>query len=117
MSTATLRTLASLALSCTVAAAPAMAASEAPQRFVHYADLDLTTRAGQDALHHRVLRAAAEVCERPAPGDFGPMREIYAQCRDTALTGAMTQVHMAFANARGGKALASNEVKVTPPAR
>jgi UrcA family protein len=54
MSTAFLRTLAALGLSCTLAATPALAASpasdEAPQRFVHYGDLDLTTRAGQDAL-------------------------------------------------------------------
>jgi UrcA family protein len=119
MSTALFRTLAALGLSCTLAATPALAASpasdEAPQRFVHYGDLDLTTRAGQDALHSRVLHAVTEVCVRPDPGDVGPMREIYNNCRNTALISFRTRVHMALAHARGDKVLASNE-KMAPKA-
>ncbi|WP_068090690.1 UrcA family protein [Novosphingobium rosa] len=117
MSTALLRGFALLGLSCTLAATPALAQSEAPQRFVSYADLDLTTRAGQDMLHSRVLHAVDDVCGRPAPGDFGPMREVIMNCRNTARISTRSQVQMALANAHGGAALARNEVKIAPRAR
>jgi UrcA family protein len=31
-------------------------------RTVHYSDLDLNTQAGVDALHHRIQKAAEQVC-------------------------------------------------------
>lgn len=119
MSTTLLRTLAALGLSCTLVAAPALAASpapEAPQRFVHYGDLDLTTRAGQDALRNRVAHAVDDLCGIPDRRDLGPMREVYNNCRNTALISSRTQMHMALTNAQGGKALASNET-MAPKAR
>jgi len=105
------RHFALLGLSCTLAATPALAASEAPQSFVHFSDLDLTTQAGQHALHGRVLKAVDAVCGRPEPGDFGPSREAIMNCRNTALVSARPQVQIAMANAHGGKSLASNERK------
>lgn len=115
-----LRSLVALGLSCTLASAPAFAApdaaSEAPQRFVNVADLDLTTRAGQHALHSRILQAADQLCERPAPNDFGPMRDIYMECRNAALISAAPQVQLALARAHGGTSLASNEQKTKPAA-
>ena len=110
------RNLALLGLSCTLAATPALAASEAPQRFIHFSDLDLTTRDGQRALHSRVLQAVDAVCGRPEPGDFGPSREVIMNCRNTALVSARPQVQLALANAHGGRSLASNERKNKPVA-
>ena len=115
-----LRSLVTLGLSCTLAATPALAAPEAaeapPQRFVNTSDLDLTTRAGQHTLHSRILQAADTLCERPAPGDFGPMREIYMNCRNAALISAAPQEQLALANAHGGRRFASNERKTKPAA-
>lgn len=113
MSNAFLRTLVSLGLSCTLAAAPAMASSDtvAPKRLVHYADLDLTTSAGQRALHSRILRAAGKVCGGVDLRDLDPMREVFTACREAAKATATEQVDLALAKANNGKTFARNDVK------
>jgi UrcA family protein len=110
------RVLAPLGLTCMLAATPALAETQAPQRLVSFADLDLSTQAGQRTLQSRVMQAATQVCGRVDPGDFGPMREVITDCRNTALAGARPQMQLAMAQARDGKALAANDVKVTPAA-
>lgn len=62
-----------------VAAAPAVA-GDVRQVRVDYADLDLATQDGQDALSHRVDRAIARVCD---PNGLRPIAET-ARCREEA---------------------------------
>ncbi len=104
------RTCVALGLSCTLAAAPAVAAPEMPQRLVHFSDLDLTTPAGARALHSRVLRAAREVCGGVDLRDLDPMREAFTACREAAQASATAQVQLALAKAQKGRALARNDM-------
>lgn len=67
---------ASLAAAATLAAAvisiPALASTEkAPEISVSYADLDLTTKSGQEALRSRVSEAAAQVCRKVGRDGLG----------------------------------------------
>ena len=66
----------SLIVAATLAAAtvsfPAFAATDkAPEISVDYADLDLSTKAGQNALRSRVSKAAGEVCRKMSRSGHG----------------------------------------------
>ncbi|KPP94442.1 UrcA family protein [Erythrobacter sp. HL-111] len=95
-----------LALAAAIAGAatlPAAAqAAEPATAKVALADLDLTTKAGRDALDRRIDRAARKVCGGQPDlrnlGAFGAFRK----CVDTARAGTEEQVRVALdaANAR-----------------
>jgi UrcA family protein len=63
-------------------------ASQAAQQLVHFADLDLTSPAGQAKLDARLRRAAAAVCE--AGAGPRPLNEVLEarRCYRTALQSA-----------------------------
>lgn len=68
------------AAALTLAAAAPAFAGDARQTRVDYADLDLSTQDGQDALAHRIDRAIARVCN---PNGLRPIAET-ARCYDEA---------------------------------
>lgn len=78
---------------------------------VHYGDLDLTTDAGTRALQARIARAARTVCGSADQRDLPEVGAVQ-QCRHVALDSAAPQVEVAIAQARSGKAYASNDVRV-----
>ena len=63
---------------------------------VRYADLDLASQAGVDALHGRVHRAATRICVDP---NLQPLtfRQAGLDCRDDAIASAQDQVAAAIA--------------------
>lgn len=111
MSAPLTRAFLSLGLSCILAAAPAFAAPESHSRIVRFADLDLTTHAGEQALRSRISLAVNSVCGDVDQRDLRAAAAVNA-CRATAMANAMPQMHVALANARGGKAYAANDVKI-----
>ena len=57
---------------------------------VSYADLDLSTKAGRDALHHRVALTARYLCDKM--GESSTASPIAPSCRDAAVKDAMGRV-------------------------
>jgi len=95
--------------------APAFAAPAADgmSRTVRFGDLDLSTDAGAAALHSRIEYAATAVCGGGADQrDLTQVRVVNA-CREVAMASAEPQVQLALANARNGRQLAANDMKVT----
>ena len=116
MSTPFLRPACALAVAIGLPVAPVLAGSEVQTRIVRFADLDLTTPAGQHTLHSRILRAAGEVCGGVDLRDLDPMREVFTACRVQAQANVTAQVDLALAKARSGQTFASNE-KIAPVTR
>lgn len=92
--------LAALAFAATPAAAQEITASVA----VPFADLDLSTDAGVNALESRVSAAAKEVCGEARPRDLKAMAA-WQECRAKAEANALAQV--AFTSPFAGIELAS----------
>jgi UrcA family protein len=95
--------------------APVFAApvADGMSRSVHFGDLDLSTDAGAAALHSRIEHAVRAVCGGDADQrDLTQLRVVDA-CRQVALASAEPQVQLALANARNGRQLAANDVKIT----
>ena len=92
-----------LALSLTVAGAPALAA-EQPAAEVRIADLDLSTAQGQQRLETRVKSAARSLCNNGARGVAEMTRQ--SQCIADVLASAKPQADRAIARAEGGTQLA-----------
>ena len=69
------------------------AGSEPTQVSVNFADLDLSTPAGQAKLQGRISRAATEACEDAGTGN-GPLADSIAvmRCRASALSRANAEV-------------------------
>jgi len=69
---------------------------------VSYADLDLTTQAGQTALDSRIADSAKQACDQLEalypPAQF-PVDPANKDCLKTAIDGAMTQAAAAIAAA------------------
>jgi UrcA family protein len=59
---------------------------------IPYADLDLATPAGLDALTRRLDAAADAVCSGPQPAGDSYHREAYLLCRDTAIRSALARL-------------------------
>lgn len=81
-----------------VHAAQLPANDDTVSQVVRFGDLDLSTPAGQKALHGRLRAASWQVCHEAAP----PLPGLYiqnAKCRQTVLTDALTKVF-----GKGGKA-------------
>lgn len=57
---------------------------------VHTADLDLTSKAGRDALDHRLVTAAFDVCGSASDADLAGKNKVRA-CRSDVLAKARTQ--------------------------
>jgi len=73
-----------------IKAVPAVAepvTSDLNVSIVGTADLDLTTKAGQRALDHRLVRAANEVCGAAADVDLAGQNKVRA-CRQSVLADA-----------------------------
>jgi len=73
-----------------ITAAPVLAepvSSNVNVSIVRTADLDLTTKAGQHALDHRLVRAANEVCGVAADVDLAGQNKVRA-CRQSVLADA-----------------------------
>lgn len=92
-----------LALSLTVAGAPALAA-EQPTAEVRIADLDLSAAQGQQRLETRVKSAARSLCNNGARGVAEMARQ--SQCIADVLASAKPQADRAIARAEGGTQLA-----------
>ncbi|PXA83314.1 UrcA family protein [Nostoc sp. 3335mG] len=106
---------ASLALAAALVSAPAFAAPAADgmSATVRFGDLDLSTDAGAAALHSRIAYAARAVCGGDA--DQHDLNRLAAMesCRQVAMASAAPQMQLALANARNGRQLAANDVKIT----
>lgn len=99
-----MKAAASLLALATIAVALPTAAAEAPRAAVRYADLDLTSDAGQAVLAGRIDRAAQSVCglldERAGSMLPSPhARDCYLRAKSTALQ--RVAEHVARAKARG----------------
>jgi UrcA family protein len=106
---------ASLALAAALASAPALAAPapDGMSMTVRFGDLDLSTDAGAAALHSRIRYAASAVCGGDVDQrDLGRVSIVNA-CRKVAMASAEPQMQMALADARSGRQLAANDMKVT----
>ena len=89
-----------LVTSCaTIAVAAIAAPAHAGTSTVSYADLDLSSQDGIDALHSRVRKAAREVC---GFNDAWKTRDFYMahRCAYKAIQAAKPQVHTAVAQFR-----------------
>ncbi len=109
-----IRTAVSVAFSLVAFGVPAAAIAGTPDGLsvaVHYSDLDLTTDTGTQALQARIDRAARAVCGSADLRDLRGMSEVQ-QCRAVALNSAAPQVEVVIAQARSGRAYASNDVRV-----
>jgi UrcA family protein len=76
---------------------------------VHSFDLDLSTKAGQAELEHRIARAIDQVC---GPSVGGRMDDImaYTSCSKSAQASAMTQYEAVVRAAHDGK-LANSQTR------
>jgi UrcA family protein len=107
MSTRSLIALSALAFSFAVSGNTAMAnTAETTSKSVSFADLNLSTEAGQDRLESRVKSAVKEVCG--AANSRGLQEQIQInKCRQTAMKSATRQMDIAIAKNQNGN-LASN---------
>ena len=90
---------------------------------VSIADLDLTTKAGQDAMTARVRKTASSLCAKLGEtGEGPPLSTTVRNCEDDAVARSRSQMNVAIANARaGGTAVAAADplpepAPVPPPA-
>ena len=97
--------LAALAATAATVSFPALAADAAPVTEVRYADLNLASPDGAQALKTRVVRAAKRVCSSEGDKSLDGAMEARS-CARLAVARAMPQVELALANA--GTQLAEN---------
>ena len=81
------------------AASPARAESS---RIVSFADLDLTSPAGQAALDRRINSAVRQICGRSYPIDLQSHNQV-RQCREQTIADVQAQRNDAFAQARNNR--------------
>jgi UrcA family protein len=103
------------ALAAALVSVPSFAAPAADgmSTSVRFGDLDLTTDAGATALHNRIKSAARAVCGGEIDQRDLTAVRIGQACRQVAMAGAEPQMQLALANARSGRQLAANDVKVS----
>ena len=92
-----------------LAAVPARAAEREVQSIsVDYSDLNLSSRAGVNALRHRLISASRDVCAGGDAGQAGAAADRQA-CREEALQDALRDLRRVVASvpAQHGTALAS----------
>lgn len=94
-----IRSLIPVVLLGTLAAAdPAFA----QDRIVSYADLDLNSPAGQEALDRRITNAIEQVCGRPYPTDLQSRQQVQ-RCRSETLATVQAQRNDALAQAQNNR--------------
>jgi UrcA family protein len=86
------------ALAAATATFPAYAQAAGQSTEVRYADLNLASSTGAQALKDRVARAAKRVCTSDGEKSLSGAAEA-RRCADIALAKAMPQVELALANA------------------
>ena len=93
-----------LATAAVIKAAPLLAEPAPSQNvsIVHTADLDLSSKAGREALDHRLVTAAYEVCGTASDVDLAGKNKVRA-CRSDVLAKARSD----------GEQLASRGVSIT----
>lgn len=99
-----------IAITAALFAAGAVQAQPLESRTVRvsYADLDLSSVAGREALERRVGFAVKRVCpERPSPTEWAKMK-IYKGCLDKAWAGVRPQLAAAY----DSRHLAQAEIRV-----
>lgn len=81
-----------LATAAVIKAAPALAEPVQPQNvsIVHTADLDLSTAAGRNALDHRLVKAAYDVCGAASDVDLAGKNKVRT-CRTDVLAKARAE--------------------------
>jgi UrcA family protein len=95
-----IRSLIPIVLVASVAAAsPAQAEST---RIVSYADLDLSSPAGQSALDRRIDNAVRQMCGRAFPSDLQTQHQV-RQCREQTAAEVQAQRNDAFAQAQNNR--------------
>ena len=106
------RVLSSFVVLASVSAIPAANAADVPAPAPHtmvvsVRDLNLATPHGVATLHHRIERAAKQVC---GPVDATIMERLaeYRDCRDAAVAGAMQKADAMVAAAKGGQRVAGD---------
>ena len=97
-----------------IIAKPGMADTGQQSVVVHTADLNLANKDGQLSLQRRVAHAVKSVCGDADIRNLIAMKEMSA-CRSIAMSGAKPQMELAIANARRGRSLASNDVRIVAP--
>ena len=90
--------LAALVATAATVSFPAYAGETAPTTQVHYADLNLASPAGAQALKARVARAADRDCSSEAYRKLDSAKQARS-CIKVAMAKAMPQVELALANA------------------
>jgi UrcA family protein len=77
-----------------------------PSKVVSYADLNLTSKSGQERLSTRIRAAARDICFED---NIEQVKFVAARrhCYDTALSGAFNQMNEAIASNAKGSALAA----------
>lgn len=73
---------------------------------VSYADLDLTTQAGQDELKRRVASTASDLCDKLGEGRSSGMEGVVPTCKTDAVNNTGEQVRLAIASATPRTAVA-----------
>lgn len=109
------RTAVAVGLICAFASAPAFARPETQGAVVRIADLNLTTAAGEQALHGRVARAVDRVCGEAGVRDLKAVSAKRA-CLAATMAKVTPQMEVAIAEARSGRSYAATTSKVTAPA-
>lgn len=84
-------------------------------RAVSYADLDITTKSGQDELRSRINTTARDLCREL--GETRDLRQPRASCEDVAIRDAMDQMrtHVAAARPRGPDWAPGPALAAAPP--
>lgn len=88
-----------IVLFASLAAANPVVAGQNDGRVVSYADLDLTTPAGQAALDRRLHNAIKQVCGSAFPHDLMSRNQV-RRCRSQTLADVQAQRNDALAQAR-----------------
>lgn len=91
--------LAATALAFVGSAAVAAPVTQAREVTVNYADLNLESAAGVEALYARIRAAAKQVCGTAQLNDFYAQADMRA-CRETAIANAIAKVDNAALAAR-----------------
>ncbi len=101
------------AAALTITAVSPAFAENVRQREVSFADLDLSTQQGQEALTHRVNRAIAQVCDPNGVRPVGETQDCYADARANVLSSASAPARTALATAWNMDATAQYAARAT----
>ncbi|MCH8615668.1 UrcA family protein [Sphingomonas sp. SM33] len=84
----------------------------APFQVVSYADLNISSKAGQDRLVHRIRSAAEDICLDSSKEQV-KFEAARRHCYSTALDSGMTQMNRAIAERANGATLATASLVIS----